>query len=132
MLRIDAKSTLFLWKEEKTLSPTFLKGFTIAMILHLALLFGLRIHSQPASEEVFMIEPVAVEVDLGPIPTLLPAPVQVVHSPMQSVTPPTYLELPRPSLIVERPFFTQERLSEADFSEVERIEYEILEDDDLG
>lgn len=132
MLRIDGKSTLFLSKKEKTLSRPFLKGFAIAIALHFALLIVLRIHSQQGSDRYPLLSPIAVEVDLGEVPSALSPPAHIVRTPLHSITPPRTVELPPPSLIVERPFFNQERLLEADFSEVERIDYEFLEDDDLG
>lgn len=102
---------------------SLLQGFLLASLFHLALFLGLRIAS-PANLDLFpLLVPVAVEIDLSSPHAVLPAPQIENHVPIVQ-TAPSFLEIP-----TTLPAFTSfPNFFEIDFSEIERIEYEFLED----
>ncbi len=128
MLRIDAKQDLFLWKREGPFSRDLFKGLTIAFSLHLLLLFGLHIASPTSSELLAPLTPVAVEIDLGVPEVRVLAPVQVALSPMERIEPPRGLEVPDPEISLLTQTFSKTTTHEPDFSEIEKIRYEFLDD----
>jgi len=128
MLRIGAKKEIFLWKRERGFSANLLKGLLLALGFHLMLYFGLRITSPPNPDAFSLIAPVAVEIDLGMPQVMVQLPPQITLSPIERIEPPQLLEMPAPQLVVEVPTFHKALTHEPDFSEIEKIKYEILED----
>lgn len=124
MLRIDAKKELFLRKPDSGFTIDLWIGLAIALGLHLVLFSLFRITSPPNIENFAPITPVAVEVDLGK-PLVSSNPVRITISPMECLEPPSLLEIPKPQFIMEFPFLEQ-KLLEPDFSEIEKIEYNLL------
>ncbi|MCH9628107.1 MAG: hypothetical protein S4CHLAM2_17600 [Chlamydiales bacterium] len=128
MLRISAKQNLFLSKREGPFSGDLFKGLAIAFSLHLLLLFGLHIASPTSLDLLTPLPPVAVEIDLGTPEVRVLAPVQVTLSIMEQAAPPKWLEVPAPALSLVTQNFSQTTTHEADFSEIEKIKYEFLDD----
>ncbi len=128
MLRISAKQNLFLSKREGLFSGDLFKGLAIAFSLHLLLLFGLHIASPTSLDLLTPLTPVAVEIDLGIPEVRVLAPVQVVHSPMERIEPPEWLEVPEPKLSLVTQRDSKTVIHEPDFSEIEKIGYQFLDD----
>ena len=127
MLRIGEKKELILWKREGLFSKNLAKGFLIALSVHLILLWGLKITSRPNPDAFPPLAPVAVEVDYQkPVDAPPPPP---ALSPIQWTEAPKQLEIPIESAEKTHFFFHGLQKVRPDFSEIEKIEYEILEND---
>lgn len=127
MLRIGEKHKIFLWKRESIFSFDILKGLTLALGIHLVLFFGLRIASPPNCDSLSPISPVDVEIDLGTPQALSPT-VPISFFPLEQIDTPRLLEMPETILVVESPSYRKAGIHEPDFSEIEKISYEFLED----
>ncbi len=130
MLRIGAKQELLLTRKERPLSPDLLKGLFIALAFHLLLFTGIKITSPSNPEICAIITPVAVEIDLGAPRVYLPLTPQITLSPIERVEPPQLLELPDTQLIVEVPTLHRPLIHDPNFSRVEKIPYQLLEEEE--
>lgn len=101
---------------------SLLQGFLLAFVFHLALFLGLRIASPSNLDLVPLLAPVDVEIDLSSPHAALPPP-QIAHSPLGRIAP-SFLEIPASLPLASSLAY----FFEIDFTEIEPIDYELLED----
>lgn len=131
MLQFTQALGLALHKKESRLSPDFWKGLLLALGFHIALVVCFKIVAPPNFDGLQVIIPTPVEIDLGGQPTT------AVLQGRQATPFPSRIPLPgslSDSLKnycanhTPEPFYTKkEAAKEADFSEVEVMPYEPLE-----
>ena len=131
MLRITQTIELDFRQKESRFSRDFWKGLGLAAALHLSLFIAFRVVTPPNLDRFKPIAPVSVEIDLGAKEVVSLPPAQIIYSPIEALEPPQHLHIPEFTL--QSDLFTLNKLqrNEPDFSEIEKIEYTLIEDEEI-
>lgn len=128
MLHITESIELAFRKREGPFSADFWKGLGLALALHITLFFAFQIVSPYHQETLQPLLPIDVEIYLGEQEKRVLSPI-MYSSPIETLDPPSPLEIPHFQLKTEPSPFRKRSLSAPDFSEVEKIEYVPFEEE---
>ena len=128
MLRITQNSQIVFRATERWVSFDLLKGLGIALVFHGIFFLIFRPIFVSVSAPTAPLPPLCVEVDLSGI--IKKTASREVYLPKEHTSEPVFLDFPSQAVTVDWRFLETDLDDEPDFSEEEKLDYEILEEDD--
>lgn len=125
LTRVKEEVHLHLFKKERRFSRNLIKGFGIALAFHFSFFFLFRVVSPKPPDNLSILLPSSVEIDLG-------LPIARNHAPptapFEMIQAPSLYEM-APGAICSIESYSEFSCSLPDFSEVEKFDYIPLEVD---